>query len=67
MAYSANPEAAKAALARQAALSAAFRPAELRNQATYSCAGQAMMRYVVPGAPELEPLAPAAEADAASD
>jgi hypothetical protein len=66
MAYSANPEAAKAALAKQAALRFAFRPAELRNQATYSCAGQAMMRYVVPGAPELEPLAPAAEAEPTS-
>lgn len=66
MAYSANPDAAKAALARQKALLAAFRPAEIRNQATYSCAGQAMMRYVVPGAPELEPLAPAAEAEPAS-
>jgi hypothetical protein len=61
MAYSADPEAAKAALARQPALLAAFRPAELRNQATYSCAGQAMMRYVVPGVAELEPLPPAAE------
>jgi hypothetical protein len=66
MAYSANPEAAKAALAKQAALLAAFRPAELRNQATYSCAGQAMMRYVVPGAGELEPLAPEPEPDPAS-
>ena len=66
MAYSANPDAAKAALAKQKALLAAFRPAELRNQATYSCAGQAMMRYVVPGAPELEPLAPAADAEPAS-
>ena len=57
MAYSANPEAARAALARHKALRASFRSAELRNQATYSCAGQSMMRYVVPGAPELEPLA----------
>jgi len=67
MAYSVHPEAAKAALAKQKALLAAFRPAELRNQATYSCAGQAMMRYVVPGVPELEPLPPAeAEADPAT-
>jgi hypothetical protein len=66
MAYSANAEAAKAAIATHKALAAAFRPAELRNQATYSCAGQAMMRYVVPGAPELEPLAPVAEAEPAS-
>lgn len=66
MAYSSNPEAARAALAKQKALAAAFRPAELRNQATYSCAGQAMMRYVVPGAPELEPLAPAAEPEPGS-
>lgn len=66
MAYSANPEEAKAALARQAPLLAAFRPAELRNQATYSCAGQAMMRYVVPGASELEPLAPVAEPEPAT-
>ncbi|HEU0134138.1 MAG TPA: hypothetical protein VFR28_04890 [Allosphingosinicella sp.] len=64
MAYSANPEAARAALAKQAALLAAFRPAELRNQATYSCAGQAMMRYVVPGVAELEPLPPVAEGEA---
>lgn len=65
MAYSADPDAAKAALAKQAALLAAFRPAELRNQATYSCAGQAMMRYVVPGAGELEPLAPEADPEPA--
>jgi hypothetical protein len=64
MAYSANPEAAKSALTKQDALLAAFRPAELRNQATYSCAGQAMMRYVVPGAGELEPLPPEAEGEA---
>jgi hypothetical protein len=66
MAYSADPEAAKVALAGQADLLAAFRPAELRNQATYSCAGQAMMRYVVPGASELDPLAPTAEPEAAT-
>jgi hypothetical protein len=61
MAYSASVGEAKAALAQQPALLAGFRPAELRNQATYSCAGQAMMRYLVPGVPELEPQAPAAE------
>ena len=66
MAYSADSAAAKAAVAQQPELAAAFKPAELRNQATYSCAGMSMMRYVVPGIAELEPQA-AETADAGSD
>jgi hypothetical protein len=58
MAYSADAAAAKAAVAKQGDLAARFKAAELRNQATYSCAGMSMMRYVVPGVPELEPEAP---------
>lgn len=60
MAYSSHPDDARAALARQPALAAAMKPAELRNKATYACAGQAMLTYEVPGAPELEAPAPAA-------
>jgi hypothetical protein len=58
MAYSADLEAAKASLAQaQPALGRALKPAELRNEATYGCAGMAMMAYQVPGVPALEPLA----------
>lgn len=54
MAYSSHPDEARAALSGQPALAAAFKPAEIRNQATYGCAGQAMMAYAVPGAPALD-------------
>lgn len=58
MAWSSHPDAAKAALAgKQAALAAALKTAELRNEATYGCAGIAMTAYAVPGAPALPPLA----------
>lgn len=53
MAYSARPDEARAALARQPDLAAAFRPAEIRNESTYSCVGQEMIAYAVPGAPAL--------------
>jgi hypothetical protein len=56
MAYSSHPEDARQALAAQPALAAAFKPAEVRNQATYGCAGGEMMAYSIPG---LEPLPPA--------
>lgn len=57
MAWSSHPDAAKAALAKQAALAAALKPAELANEATYGCAGLAMTAYAVPGAPALPPAA----------
>lgn len=63
MAWSSHPDAARAALAKQPALAAALKPAELRNGSSYACAGQAMTAYEVPGAPALappEPVAPAA-------
>lgn len=53
MAYSANLEAARAALSGQPALAAALKPAALSNGATYACYGQAMTAYAVPGAPWL--------------
>jgi len=55
MAWSSHPDAAKAALAKQAALAAALKPAELRNEATYGCAAVTMTAYSVPGAPALPP------------
>jgi hypothetical protein len=58
MAWSSHPDAARAALAgKQAGLAAALRPAELRNEATYGCAGLAMTAYAVPGFPALPPAA----------
>lgn len=53
MAWSSHPDDAKKALANQPDLAAAFRPAELFNEATYGCAGQMMMAYKVPGVPAL--------------
>ncbi|MDB5691406.1 MAG: hypothetical protein JWO81_469 [Alphaproteobacteria bacterium] len=64
MAYSSHPDDARAALAHQPALAAGLRPAELRNKATYACAGQAMTAYEVPGIPELEAPAPAPAGEA---
>jgi hypothetical protein len=43
------------ALAGQPALAGALKAADIRNEATYSCAGQDMTAYKVPGAPALEP------------
>jgi hypothetical protein len=57
MAWSSHPDAARAALGKQAALAAALKPAELSNEATYGCAGLAMTAYAVPGAPALPPAA----------
>lgn len=61
MAYSSHPEDARAALANQPALAAAFKPAEIRNGATYGCFAQDMTAYVIPGLPDLAgaPVAPA--------
>lgn len=56
MAYSADFDTAKAALASQPALAAALKPAQLRNGATYACYGQSMTAYEVPGAPPLPPV-----------
>jgi hypothetical protein len=69
MAYSADVEAARAALQSAPALAAAVRPAELRNGATFGCVAQNMLSYAVPGAPDLPPAPePAAgEAPAAPD
>jgi hypothetical protein len=53
MAYSSHPDEANQALAKQPALQQAFRPADLRNEATYGCLGTAMMAYAVPGAATL--------------
>jgi hypothetical protein len=58
MAWSSHPDAAKAALAgKQGAIATALKPAELRNEATYGCAGLSMTAYMVPGAPTLPPAA----------
>ncbi|WP_426163848.1 hypothetical protein [Sandarakinorhabdus sp. DWP1-3-1] len=62
MAYSSHPDDARAALAKQPALAAAFRPADIRNGASYTCSGQAMTAYLVPGAPALPPLTAEARA-----
>lgn len=56
MAYSSDPEDAKAALANQPALQAAFKPGDVRNGASYTCAGQVMAAYFAPGAPMLPEL-----------
>jgi hypothetical protein len=68
MAYSSHPEDARASHGQQAKLAEAVRPAELRNEATYACAGQAMLAYAVPGAAPLEaPSAAASETVAPAD
>lgn len=66
MAYSSHPDDARKALAAQPALAGAFRPADLRNDATYGCVAQIMLAYTVPGVPALEPAPkPAEESQAA--
>jgi len=60
MAYSSHPDDARQALAGRPELAAAFRPAEIRNGATYGCVAQAMLAYAVPGAPFLPPPVPGA-------
>jgi hypothetical protein len=57
MAYSSHVEDARAALARQPALASAFRPAELRNGASFGCIATTMLAYEVPGVPALPPIA----------
>jgi hypothetical protein len=66
MAYSAKLDAAREALKSQPALASGLRAAELRNNATYSCSGQEMMGYVVPGAEALPPKPKPAEASGAA-
>lgn len=56
MPHSWHPEEAKAALAGQPALQAAFRAGELKGGASYSCSGQFMTAYDLPGLPRLPPL-----------
>ncbi|MEH3035262.1 MAG: hypothetical protein PGN23_02025 [Sphingomonas adhaesiva] len=57
--YSSHPDDARRLLAaRQPALAGAMVPADLRNQATYSCAGQDMTRWDIDGAAALAPAAP---------
>lgn len=62
MAWSSHPDDARAALVGQPGLVAAFHPASIRNNATYSCAAQTMTAYAVPGAPALPPLSDAEKA-----
>lgn len=62
MAYSANAEKAKSALASQPALAAAFKAAEIQNGATYGCAAQMMTAYRVPNAPDLPAATTTAQA-----
>lgn len=62
MAYSSHSDDARAALTKQPALAAAFRPADIRNGASYTCSGQAMTAYLVPSAPTLPPLTAEARA-----
>jgi hypothetical protein len=56
MPWSFHPEEARAALARQPALQAAFKAGDLRGGASYSCSGQAMTAYDLPQLPRLPPL-----------
>jgi hypothetical protein len=63
MAYSSHADEAQHFLANHAELAPAFRPAELRNEATYGCAGQSMMAYAVPGVPAIEAAGPEAAED----
>ena len=53
MAYSSHPDDARAALASQPALAAGFKPAEIRNGATFGCFAQDMTAYFIPGLPDL--------------
>jgi hypothetical protein len=63
MAYSSHPDDAQRFLADHPELAATFRAADIRNEATYGCAGQAMMAYAVPGAPAIEAPGPEAAED----
>jgi hypothetical protein len=57
MAWSDYAEDARAAMSKQPALSAGFRPADLRNAAHYRCFGIEMNAYYIPGKPNLPSLA----------
>lgn len=63
MAYSSHFDDARAALAAQPALLAALKPADIRNEASFTCSAEIMTAYQVPGAPALPPLAPDARRD----
>ena len=65
MAYTSHPEDARNALTAQPALLSALHTADIRNEATYGCYGQAMTAYAVPGAPALDPPTKPAETAAA--
>ncbi len=53
MAYSANPDDARAAVAGQPALATGFKPGVIRNGATFGCNAPEMTAYIVPGAESL--------------
>ncbi len=63
MAYSSHPEDARKAVAGQPALLTGFRPAALRNGATYGCVAQEMTAYRVPGVEELGAAEPSPTPD----
>lgn len=56
MAWARHPDEARAVLAKQPALAAAFKDGEVRNGASYSCSAQAMGAYVAPGVAALPEL-----------
>lgn len=56
MPYSSNIDDARAAIANQPALMAGFRPAEVRNGASFTCSSQIMSAYLIPGLAALPPL-----------
>lgn len=64
MAYSSHSDDARAALSAQPALAKAFKPAHLRNGATYGCFAQEMTAYIVPGVESLVAMT-SAQANAA--
>lgn len=67
MAWSSHPEEAKAALASQPVLAAAFRVGEVKGGASYSCAGQVMAAYRPAGVPMLPDLTAEEKAALAKD
>lgn len=56
MPWSWHPDEAKAALARQPALQAAFKPGEVKGGASYTCSGQLMTAYELADLPRLPAL-----------
>lgn len=67
MPWSSHPDDARAAVAGQPALAAGFKVGDVRNGASFTCSGQDMTAYIIPGLPSLPELTPEQKAALAAD